>query len=144
MWKDTGAVASPDDRLLNLGPVWDFDLSTHLPSNVCWISKAPWLARMFEDPGFLSMTLARWQQKRVGLQQFVDVSLDTYARRLDQAQQRNFIRWPILGVRLDWGNPYSMPTYEEQVAFLKTWLKNRIEFLDLAFASPENFNAICR
>jgi hypothetical protein len=99
---------------------------------------------MLEQPEFLSMTLARWQQKRPGLQQFIDVSLDTYARRLDQAQQRNFVRWQILGVRLDWGNPYPMPTYEEQVAFLKTWLKSRIEFLDMAFASPENFHAICR
>jgi hypothetical protein len=144
MWKDTDAAANPDDRLLNLGPIWDFDLSTHLPPGVCWISKAPWLARMLEQPEFLSMTLARWQQKRPGLQQFIDVSLDTYARRLDQAQQRNFVRWQILGVRLDWGNPYPMPTYEEQVAFLKTWLKSRIEFLDMAFASPENFHAICR
>ena len=27
MWKDTDAAANPPDRLLNMGPIWDFDLS---------------------------------------------------------------------------------------------------------------------
>jgi CotH kinase protein len=144
MWKDTEAATNPADRLLNLGPIWDFDLSTHLRVDVCWISKSPWLAKMFEQPDFLNLTLARWHQKRPELLQFVNASLDTYARRLDGAQQRNFARWPVLGVRIGYGDPYLLPTYEAQVDVLKTWLSERIAFLDAAFASPERFNAMCR
>ena len=144
MWKDTVAAVSPDDRLLNLGPIWDFDLSTHLRTDVCWISKAPWLAKMFENRDFLNLTLARWHQKRPELQQFVNASLDTYARRLDGAQQRNFARWPVLGVRLEFGDPLLLPTYDAQVEYLRAWLNERIAFLDAAFASPERFDAMCR
>ena len=46
MWKDTGAAADPKDRLLNMGPLWDFDRSAgnvnyfdNWKTEGCWVSK---------------------------------------------------------------------------------------------------------
>ena len=47
MWKDTAAAANPADRLLNMGPLWDFDLSAgnmnlndNWKTEGCWVSKS--------------------------------------------------------------------------------------------------------
>ena len=154
MWKDTDAASNPLDRLLNLGPIWDFDRSggnvnylDNWKTEGCWVSKAQpswpnWFARLFDNPDFLNLTLARWKQKRPALEKFINSSIDTFARRLDAAQQRNFTRWAILGVPLT--NYYMFATYAEEVAFLKTFLNERMAWLDKAYASPESFNALCK
>ena len=92
MWKDTAAAANPKDRLLNMGPLWDFDRSAgnvnyndNWKTEGCWVSKPyqpNWFSRLFDNPDFLALTLSRWKQKRPALEAFVNVSIDTYARRL--------------------------------------------------------------
>ncbi|MGZ5101021.1 MAG: CotH kinase family protein [Usitatibacter sp.] len=154
MWKDTDAASNPADRLLNMGPIWDFDLSV---GNInwndnwliegCWVSKSlpdrpSWFTRMFDNPEFLNLTLARWKQKRPALEKFINHSIDAYARRLEQPQQRNFARWQILGVGI--ANHYTFYTYAEEVAFVKRFLNERMAWLDKAYASPESFNALCK
>ncbi|MGZ5660491.1 MAG: CotH kinase family protein [Usitatibacter sp.] len=154
MWKDTDAAANPRDRLLNMGPIWDFDRAA---GNVnyndgwltegCWVTKTlphspNWFSKIFDNPQFLDLTLARWKQKRPALEKYVNYSIDAYARRLDAAQQRNFARWPIFGTQLT--NYYTFSTYAEEVAFVKKFLNDRMAWLDKAYASPESFNALCR
>ena len=152
MWKDTAAAANPLDRLLNMGPLWDFDRSAgnvnyydNWKTEGCWVSKYPeanWIGRMLDHPQFLAQTIARWKQKRPALEAFVNVGIDTYARRLADAQQRNFARWPILGVQLS--NYYTFSTHAEEVAFVRRFLNERMAWLDQAYASPEAFKALCR
>jgi hypothetical protein len=152
MWKDTAAAVAAKDRLLNMGPLWDFDRSA---GNVnyhdnwkiegCWVSKPylpNWVSRMFDNPDFLALTIARWKQKRPALQTFVNVSIDTYLRRLAGAQQRNFQRWPIFDVSLT--NYYVFSNHAEEVAFVRRFLNERMVWLDKAYASPEAFNALCK
>ena len=154
MWKDTDASASPQDRLLNMGPIWDFDLSV---GNAFWSDSwilggchvteqdprgyLNWYARIFDNPAFLSLTLERWRAKRPALEKFVNASIDTYSRRLAQAQERNFARWPIFGVPLT--NYYVFASHAEEVAFVKAFLNDRMAWLDQAFASPASFAAMC-
>ncbi len=154
MWKDTDAASAPADRLLNMGPIWDFDLSAgnlilndNWMTEGCWVSKSRsdspnWLTKMFDNPEFLNLTLARWKQKRPALEKFINYSIDTYARRLEAPQQRNFARWPILGTMFS--NYYTFYTYADEVAFVKRFLNERMVWLDKAYASPESFNALCR
>jgi len=152
MWKDTAAAASTPDRLLNMGPVWDFDRSA---GNVnynenwniegCWVSKPyqpNWFSRLFDNPDFVALTIARWKQKRPALATFINSGIDTYSRRLEGAQLRNFARWPIFGVPMT--NYYAFSNHAEEVAFLRRFLNERMAWLDKAYESPAAFMALCK
>jgi len=152
MWKDTAAAADPRDRLLNMGPIWDFDRSAGnvnyldgWQSEGCWVTKPfqpNWFSEAFDNPDFLALTLSRWKQKRQALETFVNFSIDAYARRLMVAQQRNFQRWPSFDLPLT--NYYVFTSHDEEVAFVRRFLNERMAWLDKAYASPEAFNALCR
>jgi hypothetical protein len=157
MWKDTDAAAAPADRLLNMGPIWDFDLSAgnvsyndNWKTEGCWVARdlgylPNWLARLFANPEFVDLTIARWKQKRPAIAAFVDAGIDAWAARLDGgAQQRNFARWPILGMPIPYGGYYTFATHAGEVAFLKDFLNQRMAWLDKAYASPQSFAALCR
>ncbi len=155
MWKDTNSAANPADRLLNMGPIWDFDLSAgnynfndNWKSEGCWVNKTPpgvttnWFGRLFDNRAFLDLTIARWKAKRPLIGTFVNASLDAWSVRLAAPQQRNFQRWPILGTQ--WTNYYTFATWEEEVAFLRVFLNERMAWMDRAFDSPESWQAMCR
>ncbi len=152
MWKDTAAAADAKDRLLNMGPLWDFDRSAgnvnyfdNWKTEGCWVSKPylpNWISRMFDNADFVALTLAHWKQKRPALEVFVNVSIDTFERRLAAAQARNFQRWPIFDVPLT--NYYVFTNHAEEVAFVRRFLNERLAWLDRAYASPQAFNTWCR
>jgi hypothetical protein len=51
---------------------------------------------------------------------------------LEEAQERNFTLWPILGVYV-WPNPGALPdTYAGEVQKMKNWLENRLDWMDFA------------
>jgi hypothetical protein len=152
MWKDGSTATDPRHRVLNLGPLWDFDRSA---GNVdyndgwrvegCWVASSVrpnWLAEMLKDPEFKALTLARWSQKRDLIAQYLDASIPAFSGRLASAQVRNFERWPILGTHLT--NYYTFATYAEEVNFVRDYLKARMAWLDRAYASPEAFEQLCR
>jgi hypothetical protein len=154
LWKDTDSAAIASDRLLNMGPLWDFDISA---GNVnyndnwlvegCWVAHnlpqaTNWMAGLFDNPAFVDLTIARWKQKRRVLGAFVNASIDAYAARLAAAQQRNFVRWAILGIPLS--GHFTYPTYAGEVGFLKSYLNERMMWLDRAYASNESFRSLCK
>jgi hypothetical protein len=151
MFKDTEGSAKPTDRLLNLGPLWDFDRSAGNVNYVdawktdgCWVNTSAnpnWLARLSTKPAFVDLVVTRWQAKRPALATFINSSIDSYTLRLQDAQQRNFERWPILGMQMS--NYYTWTTYDQEVRFLRSFLNERIAWLDRAYASAESFQKIC-
>ena len=152
MWKDTEAAASPQDRLLNMGPLWDFDraagnvnYNNNWVTQGCWVTTrvfyGNWFSRVFDNRDFLELTLARWKAKRPALERYINASIDTYSRRLAQAQERNFARWPIFGTTLT--NYYVFANHAEEVAFVRQFLSARMTWLDFAYSSPEAFIALC-
>jgi hypothetical protein len=48
---------------------------------------------------------------------------------LDEARIRNFQKWPIIGVYVNW-NGFVGNTYQEDVNFLKTYIANRAAWID--------------
>jgi hypothetical protein len=49
---------------------------------------------------------------------------------VDEAQQRHFRRWPILGQYV-WPNPEPIPTsYAGELSALKNWLRDRLGWID--------------
>jgi hypothetical protein len=156
MWKDTAAAANPADRLLNMGPIWDFDMSAgnvYDPRNWmpegCWVAKGTleqpnWFANLFEHREFVDLTLARWKDKRPALERLVNAGIGAISRRLDLAQQRNFVRWPVLGGVPLWTDHFLFTTYREHVDYLRQFLLDRMAWLDKAYASPATFAAMCK
>jgi len=55
--------------------------------------------------------------------------VDSLATLVDQAKDRNFEQWPVLGQYV-WPNYYVGNTYGEEINFLQGWLTQRLAYLD--------------
>ena len=152
LWKDSATSSIATDRLVNMGPVWDFDRSAgnnnmhdHWLPVGCFVVKPynpNWFVPLAANPQFVQLAVDRWKAKRSALERFVNASIETYTRRLDGAQQRNFAKWPIFGEPLM--QYYSFATYDEEVAFVRRFLNERMMWLDEALATQESFATMCR
>lgn len=124
-----------------MGPVWDFNLSfgnakyrdgfmtDKLQVN---INPSPWWwDRLLQDISFENEIKNRWCSIRKN--QFSDNSIianiDSLSLLLDEAQQRNFKKWHIIGHYV-WPNYYVGESYEDEIDYLKTWTLNRLQWLD--------------
>ena len=58
--------------------------------------------------------------------------IDSIALLVDQSKTRNFQKWPILGQYV-WPNYFVGNTYQEEVNYLKNWVNNRIDYLDIVW-----------
>lgn len=148
LWKDMDGAAQAADRVLNLGPIWDFDRSAGNANYLdgenpvgCWVNTAVdprlpndhnWLAALSRNPAFVDMVIQRWKEKRPALEIFITTSIDSYAIRLDAPQARNFAVWQI------------SPDQAWEVAKLRAYLLSRMAWLDQAYESAESFNRLCR
>ena len=129
--------------ILKMGPLWDFNQaygnSAYHPRSVRidgWRFGLPgehsWCERLVKAPRFAEALVARWRELRLSL--FSDDTildfLDSRAALVEEAQQRNFSRWPILERRI-LGNPASFPkTYQGEVEQLKDWVLKRARWID--------------
>jgi len=133
---------------LRMGPVWDYDIAWH-NANYCggdvtsgWAYQFPcpndywqvpfWWSRLLQDPLYKSHLKCRWLYLRQNIlsNAWFDNYIDSISGQLMEAQERNFITWPILGIYV-WPNPAPFPTtYQGEVDALKTWMHNRLTWLD--------------
>ena len=144
MFKDRGGR-------LELGPVWDYNLSMgnfgsgDLSSSWGWyypIRSAngthKWFIRLFEDLEFRLKTADRWFHLRETSFSTPKLlaDIDRVALLLDEAQARNFVRWNVLGQQIDYNPPgwTNRDTYQKEVDWLKTWLEDRLAWMDMAIA----------
>ena len=101
-----------------------------------------WYRRLREDPQFLQRCSDRWIELRKNVldPKRISARIDALAAQLDEAQQRNFKRWPILGQSITC-NYYIGQTYREEVQWLKDWIERRIAWIDSQVGSPEKMQA---
>ncbi len=131
-----------------MGPVWDYDIAWH-NADYCegdiftgWAYQFPcpddywqvpfWWSRLLEDPRYVNNLACRWQSLRKNIlsNAWFDNYIDSISGQLMEAQQRNFVQWPILGIYV-WPNPSPYPaTYSGEINALKTWMHNRLSWLD--------------
>ena len=131
------------DGPLAAGPVWDFNASSgnggylglEEPEGWMldqWPDAAAWWRDLLVDPAFRGDLVARWEALRGGVLSpaSVDAAIDAAADLLEEAADRNFRRWPVLGNYV-WPNvePY-YGTWEEEVAWLRDWLRERGAWMD--------------
>ena len=134
---------------LNCGPMWDFNLSfgnanycdafdttgwQYNFANVCsnFSTEPPnWWPRLLQDTTFANELQCRWQSLRLTILKtsYINNWIDSTAQYLDEAQQRNFVRWPILGVFVNW-NYFVGNTFQSEVDYLKWWFESRSLYMD--------------
>jgi hypothetical protein len=127
----------PNKEKYCMGPVWDFDISLgnykDQPgeySDGFYIKNAKWIHRLFEDPAFVLEVKERWNTKKnelFALQQYVDER----SAYLNDAQTQNFRKWDILGSPV-WPNVVVPGSYQGEINYLKSWLADRLTWLDTA------------
>src|SRR5258705_5486089 len=91
-----------------------------------------WWSRMLQDLHFRDHLKCRWHELRQNILSDTAITnwIDTTAAYLNEAQTRNFIIWPILGIYV-WPNPSPIPaTYAGEITSLKNWIIARLNFLD--------------
>ena len=134
---------------LKAGPIWDWNLSfgnaDYLegwrPEGWYWplISHRNhlWFGRLFQDPDFNQKYIDRWAQLRTN--QFavsnILAKIDGIKLQLEEAQDRNFNRWRILGQHV-WPNRYVGKTYADELNWMKSWIQQRIAWIDRQFVAP--------
>jgi len=129
------------DGKLTFGPVWDFDLAIgnvdytnnfgDPGSPTDWyVRKAPWFARLFQDPAFEAKVKARWAQlKASGAVEGIFTYIDNQALKLSNVQKNNFQIWDILNIKV-WPNRVVTGSYEGEVNAMKSWLRQRTDWID--------------
>ena len=150
MYKDKDSI---DGRLV-MGPIWDFNLAfgninynvhpsaemredprheVQINNRIVWGSVPFWIwwRRILQDEAFIAALEERWQVLRGDFLQRagIDAKIDSMALHLEEAQARNFARWPVLGEWV-WPNYFVGQTYAEEVEYLKEWLAGRLAWLD--------------
>jgi hypothetical protein len=124
------------DEKLNMGPLWDFDVAagnatqnTGEDPTEFYVRESKWFKRLFEDSVFKSQADARWRKLRDGLFSTLPQWIDSVANRLDESQRLNFYKWDILNQPI-WPSTLVFGTYENEVNYLKSWLLQRIAWID--------------
>lgn len=134
---------------LSCGPMWDFNLSFG-NANYCdaydttgwqynFASSCPtfsteppeWWPRLLQDTTFSNELQCRWQSLRSTILKtsYINNWIDSTALYLNESQQRNFTKWPILGVFVNW-NYFVGNTYQEEIDYLKWWFESRSLYMD--------------
>lgn len=141
---------------IKCGPAWDFDISCgtcdyglNCEQPYYFICLDPtyryadvregnttaylWLDRMMEDPWFRDRLVERYREYRntvfaeENIQSIID---EAYGTAL-AAATRNGQRWPDLySGKYVWPNAFTFDSYTEAVNDLKTWIHNRLQWLD--------------
>jgi hypothetical protein len=139
------------------GPIWDFDQSLCNSAYNDGSNAYEWLLtktgtgtpffwpKLFTDPTFKYLLKKRWFELRASalntdtILQFINSNVAI----LNEAQVRNFIRWPILGTPEPW--PWrALPgyetrnTYQKEVDSMKAFVVRRFNWMDEQLAAVPN------
>jgi hypothetical protein len=132
---------------IKAGPIWDFNLgfgnadyydasvssgwqSEYELPNDYW-STPFWWARLKQDPEYYNLLVDSWKAYRNTIlsDSRVNEVIDSLTTLLDDARQRNFNTFPILGSYV-WPNNYVGGTYENEITYLKNWIFDRMAWMD--------------
>lgn len=132
---------------LSIGPIWDYNLAF---GNADYYNGAIipgwqvnfhvrddywqmpfWWQKLMADSNFVNRINERWFQLRSNVLDTHRIGslVDSLTMHLDEAQKRNFQRWPILGEYI-WPNAYIGGSYSAEIRYLKQWIQSRVVWMD--------------
>ncbi len=124
------------------GPPWDYNLTfgnndfagdINSPSE--WIYTKTmtiyWWAWLLNDPWFQNQVYCRWEELYHSIldPETVSSMIDELLFDLEDAIQRNYQQWPVLGVYV-WPNSFVGETFQEEEEFLRTWIDERLLWME--------------
>lgn len=137
-------------KKLCAGPLWDFDLSFGLPDYYegwnpeGWQYKVPlyediqqipfWVSKLYKDPVFKNKFAKRWNELKNTIlkYEYIEKFIDETKEKISDALTRNFTKWKECfdGNTYIWPNKNKFISYEEEISYLKNWIKRRLLWLD--------------
>ncbi len=146
-----------------MGPVWDFNIAF---GNANYYSGAPmtwweldilttdqtlltsdqfqvpfWWKKLRNSPRFLSTVKERWNFLKTTAfnKDRIFGVIDSLTSYLNEARQRNFQKWPVLGQYV-WPNPYVGQTWEDELNYFKNWINGRFLWMNNAISQFTDVN----
>ena len=137
-----------DDDIVYTGPVWDFDLAFDNDNRTYPVnSKSDFIYRsggssagnmrtfvdriVINDSQAKAMLVELWDEARQnGLnKESLTLYIDSLEAELQQSQELNFKRWPIMQ---NWvhQNPHIWGSYEQEVQNVRRFISQRVEWMD--------------
>ena len=124
---------------IKMGPIWDFDLGfgnvdyddPEYPQG-WWVYYHWWIERLMQDPLFVNKVKERFTYFK-SKEQYLLSKIDEWSQMLGRSVDKNDDIWGTLGVYV-WPNPVVFNTYNEEVAYLKSWLEDRLQWMDTAIS----------
>ena len=140
-----------EDKKLNMGPIWDFNLAfgnvdycdgantqgwLYNFNNICpgdvW--QVPfWWSTLMDSQYFKEKLKTRWDFLRQDLFSNMSINnkINSYVIDLNSNDviNQNFKIWPIIGEYI-WPNYYVGNSYESEIDFMKNWIDMRLTWLD--------------
>ena len=138
-----------DGGKLFAGPAWDFNLGygnvNFWPDGLKttgWLYQTVttgnpdmmyWWERLMEDSYFRDLAKTRWVDLRLNTltNTFIQQKVDSLIGEIDEAKERNFARWPILGEYVWPNHDWENNTYADEVEYFTSFLNNRLEYMDI-------------
>lgn len=123
------------DRVLKMGPVWDFDLGYGNSLDVKsgpegWlIRKYGWNRYLFKNKDYEARIREYWKKNRSAFVATLD-SIDSMSKKLAKASPNEFKKWPVLENDSKWPFHEKFDSYQDAVDALKSWIEARIQWID--------------
>ena len=134
-------IDTKNNNKITFGPTWDFDLSSGLLEDYSSIrgTENAWVSRFYEDENFRQLIKDRWASKRNDLLYFINNRLNTDSRNIYIGQQKNFNFWNNFYdiITNEYPAFHQESNFENDIFYLKSWLRNRVEFLDRQFSDNQ-------
>jgi hypothetical protein len=127
------------------GPLWDYniafgncdyyygyEISNWIVGDTTYLDYHPfWWIKLFNNDEFRQQLISRWTELRESTLDYDSISniIVSNAIFLNEAQERNFSKWDILGSYV-WPNYFIGNNYQEEVNYLKLWIGQRILWMD--------------
>ena len=130
LWDFNIALGNADYYKGSRTDLWQYDMNSRETDN----QLVPfWWKRLIDDPAYQTDLKARWAQYREGqyADNRIDAKIDSLATLLTSggAMERNEAAWGMFG-RYVWPNAYVGYSFNEEISYLKRWIKNRLTFMD--------------
>ena len=142
IYKDKESI----NNMLTAGPIWDFnhgfgncDYYKAWETDGWNISytyedmdqRAFWWLKLWNDDNFKEMVEDRYKVLRRSILSTTNINtkVDQYVSELGNSVNKNFTKWPILGEYI-WPNKEVFDTYQEEIIYLKSWINNRLTWMD--------------
>lgn len=130
LWDFNIALGNADYYKGSRTDLWQYDMNSRETDN----QLVPfWWKRLIDDPAYQTDLKARWAEYREGqyADHRIEAKIDSLATLLTSggAMERNEAAWGMFG-RYVWPNAYVGYSFNDEISYLKRWIKNRLTFMD--------------